>query len=188
MDAQLAIANPIWAWYVIANQGHGQQIPIMKLIVLNHQRTYSVNSKALATLARKIAVLAHKRTPGEVWQEVTIHLLTDKGIAPINQAIMNHEGATDVITQRYDACPGEPEGLIGELFINVQRACSIPCPKGWTKQQELALYLAHGFDHLTGADDTTALERAAMRRRERRWLELTQDCISGLLRGQTSRT
>lgn len=160
----------------------------MKLIVLNHQRRYSVNSKVLATLARKIAVIAQKRTPSEVWQEVTIYLLTDESIAPVNQAIMNHEGATDVITQRYDTCPGEPEGLIGELFINVQRACTIARAKGWTKQQELALYLAHGFDHLTGADDALANERAAMRRRERRWLKLTQDYISGLLRDQTSRT
>ncbi|MEI6647084.1 MAG: rRNA maturation RNase YbeY [bacterium] len=160
----------------------------MKLIVLNHQRTYSVNSKALTTLAKKMAMIAQKRTPDDVWQEVTIHLLTDESIAPINQALMNHEGATDVITQRYDACPGEPDGLIGELFINVQRACTIPRAKGWTQQQELALYLAHGFDHLTGADDATVQERAVMRRRERRWLVLTQDCIYGLLRGQTSRT
>jgi rRNA maturation RNase YbeY len=160
----------------------------MKLIVLNHQQSYSVDSKALAILAKQLAALAQKRTPDDVWQEVTIHLLTDDSIAPVNQAIMNHEGATDVITQRYDACPGEPEGLIGELFINVQRACTIPRAKGWTKQQELALYLAHGFDHLTGADDATAKERAAMRRRERRWLALTQDYVSGLLRGRTSRT
>ena len=153
----------------------------MKLTVVNHQRSYPVDTKALAVLAKQLAVLAQKRTPDDVWQEVTIHLLTDESIEPVNQAIMNHEGATDVITQRYDACPGEPEGLIGELFINVQRACTILRAKGWTKQQELALYLAHGFDHLTGADDATALERAAMRRRERRWLELTQDCISGLL-------
>jgi len=160
----------------------------MKIIVLNHQRSYSVNTKALAALAKQLAALAQKRMPDDVWQEVTIHLLTDESIAPVNQAIMNHEGATDVITQRYDICPGEPEGLIGELFINVQRACTIPRTKGWTKQHELALYLAHGFDHLTGADDATAKERAAMRRRERRWLELTRDYISGLLRGRTSRT
>jgi len=160
----------------------------MKIIVLNHQRSYSVNTKALAALAKQLAALAQKRMPDDVWQEVTIHLLTDESIAPVNQAIMNHEGATDVITQRYDICPGEPEGLIGELFINVQRACTIARAKGWTKQQELALYLAHGFDHLTGADDATAKERAAMRRRERRWLVLTQDYISGLLRGRTSRT
>lgn len=160
----------------------------MKLTVSNHQRRYPVNTKVLARLAKQLAALAQKRTPDDIWQEVTIHLLTDESIAPVNQAIMNHEGATDVITQRYDACPGEPEGLIGELFINIERACTIARPKGWTKQQELALYLAHGFDHLTGADDATVKERAAMRQRERRWLALTRGYISGLLRGRTSRT
>lgn len=162
--------------------------PIMKLIVLNHQRHYPVDSKAVATLAKHLAKLAQERMPDEAWQEVTIHLLNDAGIAPINQAIMNHTGATDVITQRYEPFPGEAKGVIGELFINVQRACTIPRVTGWTKQQELALYLAHGFDHLTGADDATPKERSAMRRRERRWLELTQDYICGLLRGRTSRT
>jgi len=147
-----------------------------------------MDTKAVAVLAKQLAALAQKRTPGDVWQEVTIHLLTDESIEPVNLAIMNHEGATDVITQRYDACPGEPEGLLGELFINVQRACTIARAKGWSRQQELALYLAHGFDHLTGADDATPTGRSAMRRRERRWLDLTQDYISGLLRGQTSRT
>jgi probable rRNA maturation factor len=160
----------------------------MKLTVLNHQRSYPINTKAFATLVKQLVALAQKRTPGNVWQEVTIHLLTDKGIARINQAIMNHEGATDVITQRYDPCPGEPEGLIGELFINIERAYTIPRAKGWTKQEELALYIAHGLDHLTGADDATAKERYAMRRRERRWLALTQDYISALLPDRTSRT
>ena len=160
----------------------------MTLTVRNHQRIYPVDAKAFSVLANQLATLAQKRTPEELWQEVTIHLLTDETIAPINQAIMQHEGPTDVITQRYDSTPGEPEGLIGELFINVERACTIPRAKGWTRQQELALYLAHGFDHLTGADDATPRQRSAMRRRERRWLEVTRDYISGLLRGRTSKT
>jgi probable rRNA maturation factor len=160
----------------------------MKITVLNHQQTYSIDAKAIKRLAHALGVFAQKRTPTALWQEVTIHLLTDITIAPINQAIMHHEGPTDVITQRYDPTPGEPEGVIGELFINVERACTIPRTKGWTKQQELALYLAHGFDHLTGADDATTQQRTTMRRRERRWLELTRDYISGLLRVRTSKT
>jgi len=160
----------------------------MKITVLNHQRGYSTDAKAIKQLAHALGLLAQKRTPGEVWQEVTLHLLSDATIEPVNQAIMQHEGPTDVITQRYDPTPGEPEGLIGELFINVERACTIPRAKGWTRQQELALYLAHGFDHLTGADDATAQQRTTMRRRERRWLELTRGYISGLLRGRASKT
>ena len=39
-----------------------------------------------------------------------------------------------------------------------------------TADRELALYLAHGCDHLTGADDATPAGRARMRRRELGWL------------------
>ena len=35
---------------------------------------------------------------------------------------------------------------------------------------ELAFYLAHGCDHLSGFDDRTTAQRARMHRRERRWL------------------
>lgn len=142
----------------------------MTLTITNRQRKFPVDRKRLMSLTRRLLTLAQRRTPGVAWQEVTLHLLDDAGIAPINEAIMKHTGATDVITQRYDPCPGEPEGLTGELFVNVERAFTIPRRKGWTQEQELALYLAHGLDHLTGADDATPATRAQMRRRERAWL------------------
>lgn len=145
----------------------------MHIILHNAQRRFKLDTAALKRLALALAGLAQARAPDEpAWQEVTIHLLDDVGIAPVNDAIMAHAGATDVITQRYEPCPGEPDGLIGELFVNVQRADhDAPRRAGWSADRELALYLAHGFDHLTGADDATAAERARMRRRELGWLK-----------------
>ncbi|MCL2876830.1 MAG: rRNA maturation RNase YbeY [Betaproteobacteria bacterium] len=142
----------------------------MTLTIASHQRKFPVDRKRLSSLVRQLLALAQRRTPGVTWQEVAIHLLDDAGIAPINEAVMGHTGATDVITQRYDSCPGEPEGLRGELFVNVERAFTVPRRKQWTAEQELALYLAHGLDHLTGADDATPSARATMRRRELAWL------------------
>jgi ssRNA-specific RNase YbeY (16S rRNA maturation enzyme) len=46
---------------------------------------------------------------------------------------------------------------------------------------ELALYIAHGFDHLSGADDDTPARRAAMRRTEMRWLAGLQPEIKNLI-------
>jgi ssRNA-specific RNase YbeY (16S rRNA maturation enzyme) len=46
---------------------------------------------------------------------------------------------------------------------------------------ELALYIAHGFDHLSGADDNTPARRAAMRRTEMRWLAALQPEIKNLI-------
>jgi rRNA maturation RNase YbeY len=145
----------------------------MHIILHNAQRRFRLDTAALRRLGAALGVRAQARTPGAApWQEVTIHLLDDAGIAPINAAVLAHEGATDVITQRYEPLPGEPEGLIGELFVNVERAArGAPRRRGWSADRELALYLAHGFNHLTGADDATPAERTRMRRRELAWLK-----------------
>jgi rRNA maturation RNase YbeY len=145
----------------------------MRLSILNAQSRLRVSANALKRLALALAEMAQARTPDEpAWRDVAVHLLDDAGIAPVNEAIMGHACATDVITQRYETCPGEPDGLVGELFVNVERAArAAPRRASWSADRELALYLAHGFDHLTGADDGTPAERARMRRRELLWLK-----------------
>ena len=145
----------------------------MRILLHNAQRRFRLDTAAFKRLARSLAECAQARLPGEPpWREVTVHLLDDAGIAPVNLAIMAHEGSTDVITQRYDAIPGEPDGLTGELFVNLERAASAaPRRAAWSADRELALYLAHGFDHLTGAEDKSSAERARMRRRELGWLK-----------------
>ena len=145
----------------------------MRIVIHNAQRRFKVDAAALKRLATALGACAQGRQPGATpWQEVVIHLLDDAGIAPVNAAIMAHEGATDVITQRYEPIPGEPDGLVGELFVNVERARGAARKRGgWSADRELALYVAHGFDHLTGADDGTPPERARMRRRELAWLK-----------------
>ena len=84
---------------------------------------------------------------------------------------MGVEGATDVVTQAYDAIPPESPGLFGELFVNVDQALrAAPKRKGWSAAKELLLYVAHGMDHLSGADDMDDAGYRAMRRRELGWL------------------
>ena len=144
----------------------------MRVVICQEQCLFAIDTRAMRRLVRGLSERA--RAPAEPpWQEVTVHLLDDAGIAPVNQAVMNHDGPTDVITQRYTPIPGEPGGLIGELFINVERAHqAAPRRAGWSADRELALYLAHGCDHLAGADDAMPRERARMRRRELAWLRL----------------
>ena len=145
----------------------------MRIFLNPAQNRFTLDRSALKRVALALAALAQARRAGEpAWQEVTIHLLDDSGIAPVNSAIMAHEGATDVITQRYEPIPGEPEGLTGELFVNVERAArAAPRRSGWSADRELALYIAHGFDHLTGESDHTPRGRTRMRRRELSWLK-----------------
>ncbi|MBP5228173.1 MAG: rRNA maturation RNase YbeY [Kiritimatiellae bacterium] len=145
----------------------------MRIVIRNRQKTIPIDLPGLRRQIRQLAELARRREPdAPAWEEVVVHLLDDAAMAPVNQAIMGHDGPTDVITQRYDPLPGEPEGLQGELFVDLEWAArKAPVRKGWSLEQEILLYLAHGCDHLTGSDDLTPPERRAMRRRELRWLK-----------------
>ncbi len=106
-----------------------------------------------------------------VWHEVIVHLVDDAGSDAVHRAIMGLAGVTDVVTQAYDAIPPESPGLFGELFVNVDQAMrAAPKRKGWSAAKELLLYVAHGMDHLSGADDMDDAGYRTMRRRELGWL------------------
>lgn len=97
----------------------------------------------------------------------------DTGIALVNQKHLGRCEPTDVISFAYDPIPGEPEGHTGEIIVNAQRAAGAAGAggAGWTPSRELALYIAHGCDHLMDQTDGTGKERNRMRRRELRWLK-----------------
>jgi rRNA maturation RNase YbeY len=105
------------------------------------------------------------------FREVTVVLQDDEASDAAHRAVMGVEGATDVITQGFDAMPPEPAGVYGELYVNCERAAAAaPSRRGWSVRKELLLYVAHGMDHLSGAEDLTGPDRARMRSRELRWV------------------
>ena len=109
---------------------------------------------------------------GVPFRAVTVILQDDAFSAEVHEAINGAQGATDVITQRYDAMPGEDEGVYGELYVNVDQAIRVaPKRRGWSPAKELLLYVAHGMDHLSGADDLNPRDYDRMRRRELGWLK-----------------
>ena len=133
-------------------------------------RNFRVDRRKLKKAAEFFAAKSAARS-SLAFREVTVVLQDDDGSDEAHRAIMDVCGATDVITQRYDAMPGETPGVYGELYVNVERAVSAaPARKGWSAEKELLLYVAHGMDHLSGEDDLDDAGRARMRRRELRWL------------------
>ena len=109
---------------------------------------------------------------GVPFRTVTVILQDDAFSAEVHEAINGAKGPTDVITQRYDAIPGEAEGVYGELYVNVDQALRVaPKRRGWSPAKELLLYVAHGMDHLSGADDLKPCDYDRMRRRELGWLK-----------------
>ncbi|MBO5647635.1 MAG: rRNA maturation RNase YbeY [Kiritimatiellae bacterium] len=126
-----------------------------------------------ATL-RKAAVFFAERSSariGKPFREVAVILQDDAASDEVHRGIMDVEGATDVITQGYEAIPPEPAGVYGELYVNADQALRFSrSKKDWPAEKELLLYVAHGMDHLSGADDLDSKNRAIMRRRELKWL------------------
>lgn len=98
-----------------------------------------------------------------------MHLVDDAGIREAHMAYFGKDTTTDVISQRYEPLPGEG-GCTGEIIVNLQQALRAKGASRWSCHRELALYIAHGLDHLHGGLDETPSQQQQMRRRELRWL------------------
>lgn len=160
----------------------------MNVIVSNRQTLRPVCRPALQTLSQSLAALARLALPGGA---LTVVLTDNRGIGAMNAACFGQDCTTDVIALRYRPVPPPGAGAGGEILVNVERA--VECgPRHGGVHRELALYLAHGIDHLTGADDGTGPGRRQMRRRELRWLRMLDAqgvplrCTSAPARGTRS--
>ena len=133
-------------------------------------RTVGLTKAQLKSAAEFFAAKSSARI-GVPFRAVAVILQDDAFSAEVHEAINGATGPTDVITQRYDAMPGETEGVYGELYVNADQALRV-APKrcGWSPAKELLLYVAHGMDHLSGADDLKPHDYDRMRRRELGWL------------------
>jgi rRNA maturation RNase YbeY len=137
--------------------------------ISNRQRAFRPDRQALRRLAAALFARVVRACPARRWRELTLLLTDDAACARINAAALGRDEPTDVIAIVYPAVPGEPPGDSAEIVLNLERAWRLGrAPPA--AAAELALYLAHGCDHLCGHDDATPAARRRMRRRERRWL------------------
>ena len=138
-------------------------------------RTVGLTKSELKSAAEFFAAKSTARI-GVPFRAVTVILQDDGFSAEVHEAINGAKGPTDVITQCYDAMPGEEEGIYGELYVNTDQALRVaPKRRGWSPAKELLLYVAHGMDHLSGADDLKPRDYDRMRRRELRWLNESEE-------------
>lgn len=154
-----------------------------RITVVNRQRVLKLRTDRLAALARFLLDQVRPADPAGTWDELNVLVLDDAGIREANRACFNKDRPTDVISLAYPPGFGQA-GWSGEVLINAERAIA----EGWRPggpERELALYLAHGCDHLSGADDHTPADRARMRRRENGWLRAAVQ--KGLLRTPSAR-
>jgi probable rRNA maturation factor len=144
----------------------------MKILITNQQRRIRLDRRELIRLTKFFMAKAAAMNPAVNWVECSVVLVGHREMIALNERALKHEGTTDVITFQYPTAPGEqPAGRRGEIVINVEEADEVAARRGAPAMQEVALYLAHGCQHLGGADDATPRERAAMSRRQNRWLK-----------------
>ena len=151
----------------------------MNIEISNRQSRRRVNRKKLSSFSRWLMERIEDVDPGRNWTTLSVILVDDEGMIPIQRACFGANEPTDVISLAYDPIPPEGDGRDGEVIVNVQRAHEVGGADGCSR--ELALYLAHGCQHLTGASDETPALRAAMRRKETAWLNTAERL--GLLTG-----
>lgn len=108
-------------------------------------------------------------------------VLTDDSAMPAFKAgCFGRAEQTDVVVQAYAALPGGIPAS-AELVINAERALAEGRCRDGGVARELALYLAHGLDHLAGQDDDTPARRRSMRRRETAWLDAESAAVRDIL-------
>ncbi len=99
--------------------------------------------------------------------QISVALVDDDRITQLNEAHLDHQGPTDVLT--FDlrdaesgsaAVAGDP--IEGEIVVSVDTADREARTRGHELDAELALYVIHGTLHLLGFDDQTTDEAARM--------------------------
>ena len=137
------------------------------LFLHNRQRTRKINSALLRKIISGLLDQILKRDE----YELGLHLVTRRKITELNEAYLQHQGSTDVITFDYSD-PARPQWLAGDIFICVAEAVEQARQFKTTWQSEIVRYVVHGLLHLCGYDDRSAKDRLKMKTEEDRCLAL----------------
>ncbi len=98
---------------------------------------------------------------------LSVVFVDDPTLAQMHAEHLGDPSETDVMS--FDL--GEEEGLVGELYVSVDRARKLAARRPVSLERELTLYVVHGSLHLCGFDDLEESERRRMRVAEARVME-----------------
>jgi probable rRNA maturation factor len=144
----------------------------LTLCVSSRQRTRPINLRLLRLVVTSLLT----DLLGAKSAELGITLVGAPEMTALNEAFLQHEGSTDVITFDHSESgtrnlePGPC--LHGEIFICVDEAVSQARRFRTFWQSELTRYIVHGLLHLCGYDDHDAADRRRMKLEENRLLRL----------------
>jgi len=100
--------------------------------------------------------------------ELSLAFLTDKALAKLHGDFLDDPTTTDVITFE-----GQPAlGVAGEVCVSADTAATFAKTHGKKFNEELTLYVVHGWLHLAGYDDLVPAKKRRMRAAESRALKI----------------
>jgi probable rRNA maturation factor len=135
-----------------------------KIAIASPQDTVEIDRRRMREIVR--AVLDGENVADA---EISLAFVDNPTIHQLNKRYLDHDEPTDVLSFPLSE-PGAKR-LAGELVLGAEVARAQAESRGHDVQAELALYVIHGLLHLCGYDDKTAEHAAAMRQRERHYLQ-----------------
>jgi probable rRNA maturation factor len=131
----------------------------------------SAATRALLVRAGQAALDAE----GQGNLEVSVTVVSDEAMRVIHRDYLDDDSPTDVVTFPLRE-EGDPDALLGEVIVGVDRASAEATARGIPFAEELARYVVHGCLHLCGYDDKTPALRRKMYARQ-------EDVLAGVLAG-----
>ena len=139
---------------------------MLEIELANRQTRHSGDADRLLAAARMVL-----QEEGISRATLSIAVVSDRAIRPLNRRYLQHDYATDVLSFLLDSGPGWVEG---EIVVSADTAAMQAPQYDSSAQDELLLYVIHGALHLVGYDDATPTARKRMLARQRRYLRRMQ--------------
>ena len=140
---------------------HGLSTPMLHFIPVSfHYQVLGFRLRQATAL--KAWVLATARQHNKSVGQLTYIFVSDEALLEMNRQHLQHNYFTDIIT--FDLSEGG--GMVGELYISVDRVRENAKTLGVSFIQEMRRVMVHGLLHLCGFRDKTGAETIAMREAE----------------------
>jgi probable rRNA maturation factor len=135
-----------------------------KIAIASPQDVVPIDRKQMREIVRVVL-----EGEGVADAEISLAFVDNPTIHTLNKRYLDHDEPTDVLS--FPLSEPASKKLACELVIGAEVAQAQARERGHDVQVELALYVIHGLLHLCGFDDKSESAAAAMRRRERHYLQ-----------------
>ncbi len=135
------------------------------LFLRNRQQTRKLDTSYLRRIIRSLFKDILECTH---W-ELGVYLVGGVEMTALNEAYLQHQGTTDVITFDYSDS-SQSRQIAGEIFVCIDEAVVQSQRYRTSWSSEVVRYVVHGVLHLRGYDDQTVRARRRMKQEENRVL------------------